>query len=231
MSEGFRFRQFEVRHDRCAMKVGTDGVLLGAWARGGPHILDVGTGTGIVALMMAQRYPLAHIDGVEIDAEAATQATDNAAASPFAQRVHIHHAPFQQFRPLTGYDAIVTNPPFFLSGEAAPDTRRATARHAPAGFFHDLFVYARRWLSPGGEVSLILPADVTEAVATEAYLRGFMLARRLLLRTVPRREAERCLVSFCQRRTQPAEVGTACLLQADGRRSEWYKALTADFYL
>ena len=113
--EGFQFRQFFVGQQHCAMKVGTDGVLLGAWAEGGTHILDIGTGTGVVALMMAQRFPSANIDAIEIDREAAGQAADNVRCSPFADRVTVTHAALQDFRPSKSYDSIVCNPPYFLN--------------------------------------------------------------------------------------------------------------------
>ena len=112
---GFTFKQFDVQHDRCAMKVGTDGVLLGAWAEGGLRILDIGTGTGLIALMMAQRYGEATITGVDIDHEAAMQARDNVSRTPFANRISIIESPVQNLTADTHgkFDAIVCNPPFF----------------------------------------------------------------------------------------------------------------------
>ena len=124
----FRFQQFIVHHDRCAMKVGTDGVLLGAWARGGARILDVGTGTGLIALMMAQRYEQATVDAVEIDTEACQQAIDNVAESPFTNRINVICDAVQHFsmesERLKAYDAIVSNPPFFENALKNPDKGR-----------------------------------------------------------------------------------------------------------
>jgi tRNA1Val (adenine37-N6)-methyltransferase len=213
------------------MKLGTDGVLLGAWARGGGEILDIGSGSGIIALMMAQRNATAQVCGVEIDADAAGQSRENVAQSPFARRVKIFVGSFQEYRPARPLDAIVSNPPFFLSGESAPDHRRAAARHAPAGFFADFFAFARRWLLPEGEVSIVVPADAVETISADAYLRGFLLSRRVMVRSVPRRPAERCLLAFTLHRRFPVEMAEHCLLKADGSRSEWYECLTRDFYL
>ena len=96
----FSFKQFTVHQDRCAMKVGTDGTLLGAWAKGGDRILDVGTGTGLIALMLAQRFPQAMVDAIDIDSDSCLQAHENVVASPFADRVNVHHCRLQDFTPV-----------------------------------------------------------------------------------------------------------------------------------
>ena len=115
MLNGFIFKEFTIQQDRCAMKVGTDGVLLGAWARGGKRILDIGSGTGLIAMMMAQRFPEAFVEGVEIDTNAVEQSRENAERSIFASRLRFHNAPLQTWKPEQPFDAIVTNPPFFLN--------------------------------------------------------------------------------------------------------------------
>ncbi|MGI6233502.1 MAG: tRNA1(Val) (adenine(37)-N6)-methyltransferase [Prevotella sp.] len=235
MSEGFRFRQFFVRHDRCAMKVGTDGVLLGAWARGGRHILDAGAGSGLVALMMSQRFPEAQVDGVEIDAAAAAQAAENVTASPFADKIRIYHTSLQLFaesdeREAT-YDALVCNPPFFIDSLTSPDKGRTVARHASALTPADLMQAASRLLDEEGELSVIIPADQVSRMEGEASIAGFRLARRTLLRTTPRKPLRRALLSFSRRPVIPAELSEQTLLTPDGRRGEWYEKLTADFYL
>jgi len=205
--EGFAFKQFTIVHDRCAMKVGTDGVLLGAWAHGGGRILDVGSGSGLVALMMAQRFPGAWVDGLEIDAAAVEQSRENVAASPFAGRVAIHALPFQRFVPRCAYDAIVSNPPYFLNATKNNNDSRTLARHSDARFFGDLFRFARRWLVPAGEISLVVPTESLPDIEAEAYLLGFMLLRRIMVRSTARKPMERCLVSFARRRLAEVEVG------------------------
>ncbi len=144
--------------------------------------------------MMAQRYLDAHIDGVEIDSEAARQATENVNDSPFSSRVQIIEMPFQQFQPEKPYDAIVSNPPFFLSSADYSNTSRAVARHAETAFFKEFFRFAKDWLSADGQVSIVIPCESIEPISAEAYLLGFFLARRVFIRTKATKPIERCLV-------------------------------------
>lgn len=123
MGKTFQFKKFTIAQDRCAMKVGTDGVLLGAWARGGKRVLDIGTGTGLVALMMAQRFTDAVVDAVEIDHDTAGQAMENVSSSPFANRVKVFAKALQDFEPDAPYDSIVTNPPFSATACLRPILR------------------------------------------------------------------------------------------------------------
>lgn len=128
----FKFKQFTIFHDKCAMKVGTDGVLLGAWAPAdkAKRILDVGTGTGLIALQLAQRNPHARITAIEIDAAAAGQATENVSHSPWADRVEVICHDFRDYQPENRFDLIVSNPPYFIDALKCPDEQRCTARHA-----------------------------------------------------------------------------------------------------
>lgn len=232
MGNTFTFKQFSIKQDRCAMKVGTDGVLLGAWANGGQHILDIGTGTGVIALMMAQRYPQARVDGVEIDADAAEQASVNITASPFADRVMVHPIALQQFCPQMSYDAIVANPPFFLNSLRNPDKGRAMARHADSLPFRDLVHFAAKWLTADGELSVIVPVEVLESFTAEAYLSGFRMCRKVMVKTTPRKPFKRCLISFSKGgKATATRTEEQTLLNPDGSCSEWYQLLTKDFYL
>lgn len=194
-------------------------------------MLDIGAGTGLVSLMLAQRFPEAKVEGVETDAEAAEQCRGNIAASPFADRVRIYTSAFQNFVPDAPYDAIVSNPPYFLNGMKNNDESRAAARHSDVTFFKDFFSFSKHWLRPSGEVSLVLPADGVDEVSAEAYLLGFMLSRRIWVRSVPGKPVERCLVSFVKQRLSAPEMGEVCLMAGDGRRSSWYDNITRDFYL
>lgn len=203
---GFQFRQFFVGQQHCAMKVGTDGVLLGAWATGGHHILDIGTGTGVVALMMAQRFPSADIDAIEVDHDAAEQATDNVRQSPFASRVTVTHTALQNYHPPAPYDSIVCNPPYFLNSLKAPEASRSLARHAgdDSLTFRDIFVFAKANTTDTGVVNVVVPTLSQEALETEAYLLGFRKKRELLLRTTPRKPLSRVLVTFSRSSHSPA---------------------------
>ena len=166
---GFRFKQFEILQDRCAMKVGTDGVLLGAWASGGTRILDIGCGTGLIALMMAQRFPAAQVVGIDIDEEACGQARENVTASPFGDRIDVAHCRLQDYSG-EEFDAIVSNPPFFLNSLKNPDSKRAMARHADTLPFRDLWQGVKRLLSENGIFSVVLPSDVKKPVCQDFTL-------------------------------------------------------------
>ena len=226
----FRFKRFEVKQDRSAMKVGTDGVLLGAWAEGGRRILDVGSGTGLIALMMAQRFPDAVVDGIDIDCDACEEARENALTSPFADRIGILNSRLQDYQaPL--YDAIVSNPPFFVGSLKNPDEKRSMARHTDSLPFNDLFDGARRLLKADGVFSVIVPQEVKEDVVSEGYVVGFRLVRQCAVKTVERKSPKRYLLTFSKggERTLVSEEGI--LNAADGQRSGWYSKLTKDFYL
>ena len=233
----FQFKQFTVWQQHCAMKVGTDGTLLGAWAHGGSHILDVGTGTGLIALMMAQRFAQAHIVGIDIDAEAAAQARSNVEASPFASRITILQQDFanpltSHLSPLTShlsplpsnFDAIVSNPPYFTDALPCPDTRRTLARHATTLPFSVLMQRSWQLLSDQGELSLVIPADGRSLVESEAVLAGFFKCRECAVRTSPRKPAKRLLLAFAKhpRGMERSELTIG---------SDAYTELTKDFYL
>ena len=229
----FTFKQFVIQQERCAMKVGTDGVLLGAWAQGGTRILDIGTGTALMALMLAQRFPDAYVTGIDIDGEACQQARENVANTPFADRVEVVHQALQAFMPQEGgvYDSIVSNPPYFHNSLKNPDERRAQARHTDALPINALFVHARRLLMPTGTLSIIVPTDNAELYLSEGYLHGFSLCRRCDVRTTPRKMPRRSLLAFALTHGHTVERQEAVLQAADGSRTPWYAALTADFYI
>ena len=139
--KGFTFKQFHIDHSRCAMKVGTDGTLIGAWFSAdcnNSRILDIGTGTGLIAIMAAQRFSGAQVVGIDIDSDCIEQANENVAASPWCDRISIIHSALQEFTSSEGFDAIVSNPPYFVDSLLSPDEKRSTARHANTLSFNDL---------------------------------------------------------------------------------------------
>lgn len=231
MGNNFQFKQFTVSQDRCAMKVGTDGVLLGAWAHGGSHILDIGTGTGIIALMMAQRFPKALVDAIEIDSEAAHQAVENVARSPFADRIKVVETSLQQFKPDEPYDVIVTNPPFFAHSLKSPDDSRRLARQTDSLPFSAIFAFAKENLVVEGELSAIIPTDYLEEFSQEAFMRGMFLSRQYAVKTVERKPAKRTLVAFSPSRPAAFDKREVILSDKDGKRSPWYEELVEEFYL
>ena len=232
----FSFKQFTVHQDRCAMKVGTDGTLLGAWARGGDRILDVGTGTGLIALMLAQRFPQAMVDAIDIDSDACLQAHENVVASPFADRVNVHHCRLQDFTPVIPkekwtdnesslhYDVIVVNPPYFEQSLKAPDAQRSMARHTDSLSYSDLMNGVVRLLDTDGEFSVVIPFDCRRNLETEAIMAGLYPSRVCAVKTTPRKSARRYLLAF---RKHPEEIETSELLM----NSDAYHDLVKDFYL
>lgn len=232
----FRFKQFSVRHDRCAMKVGTDGVLLGAWARvGGLRLLDIGTGTGLLALMAAQRSPEARVTAVEIDPEAFAQAKENVGRSPFADRIEVLLQDIRSYEPPRPFETILCNPPFFSEDTLPPSASRALARHASLLSFGDLIsVVSQRLLAPDGVFHVILPYGESNQFENEAFIRGLKTIRRCLVRTVERKPPRRVLLSLSPASSAFSVSSTSetLVLQApDGSRSPEYARLTADFYL
>ena len=239
----FQFKRFVVRQERCAMKVGTDGTLLGAWARGGQRVLDIGTGTGLIALMMAQRCPEALVTAVDIDANAVRQARENVAESSFAERITVvegdintHTIPnsgnhISHLSPLIyHFDAIVCNPPYFNDSLTCPDEQRTTARHTTTLTYRELMAAVARLLSDDGEFSVVIPFDCKARLEAEAALAGLSKTRECSIRTTPRKAPRRFLLAF---RKHPVAVETTegVLETEPGQRSDWYHALTNDFYL
>lgn len=222
----FRFKQFTIWQDECGMKVGTDGVLLGAWARGGYRVLDVGTGTGIIALMMAQRYPEAQVLGIDIDEGAVRQAALNVEASPFARQICIGQMRVQNMDDAQAgrYDAVVSNPPFFIDSLQAPDRQRNMARHAETLTYADLMQAASRLLAADGELSVIVPFDYRRRMDDEAIFQGFFPSRVCAVKTTPTKPVRRYLLAY---KKQPCRCEQAELVIGD----EQYRLLTQDFYL
>ena len=224
------------------MKVGTDGVLLGAWAEGGRRILDIGTGTGVIALMMAQRFADATVTAIDIDAEACAQARENTSASPFANQVAVVHSSVQSFaadflekslktESLELFDSIVSNPPFFEQILKNPDQRKATARHTDSLPFADLFKSVSHLLCDEGVFSVVIPVEKLESFSSNTYLSGFYITRQCMIKTTLKKSAKRCLLTFKKHLPTSVERTEFYLQNDDGTRSDWYRNLTENFYL
>ena len=222
----FRFKQFKIEQDDCAMKVGTDGVLLGAWAYGGSRILDVGTGTGIIALIMAQRYPQSNVMAIDIDEGAVRQATANVLASPFACQIIVEQTKVQDMRETHEgcFDAVVSNPPFFIDALQAPDRQRNMARHTETLTYADLMTAANRLLSDEGELSVIVPFDYRRRMDDEAIFQGFFPSRICAVKTTAKKPVRRYLLAYSKR---PCQCEQTEMVIGD----EQYQLLTHDFYL
>lgn len=230
----FDFQQFRICHDRCSMKVGTDGVLLGAWADvvKAQRILDIGTGSGLIALMAAQRSQ-AHIIGIDIHAPSVEQARENVASSPFASRIDIEQCDVRSFHPEAPFDCILTNPPYFEEELLPPDEVRAGARHTQGLPFATCIEQAHRLLCNDGSFQVVLPHSAESRFTALCVQQGFSLLRSTTIHTVMHKPPRRILLHFIKQShiDTPVERTSIILTAPDGGRSEEYKRLTRDFYL
>ena len=249
----FRFKQFTVFHDKCAMKVGTDGVLLGAWTRvdNAAEVLDVGTGTGLVALMVAQRNPQARVVAIDLDGQAVEQAKENIGNSPFADRIAVELSDFRhyvQYCPKR-FDLIVSNPPYFSDSLLPPDKGRAKARHSVSLTLDELLLSARNCLKDHGMLSLILPYDKNDELNRLCEKYAFHPKRKTVVYPLPNSEPKRLLIELAlmpvvrdrlEERTGPLErdrpeerTGPESLVIESSRHcyTGEFGALVKDFYL
>lgn len=228
----FTFKKFTVYHDRCAMKVGTDGVLLGAWTdvSSSQRILDVGTGTGLISLMLAQRCAKAQITAIDIDEEAVSQARGNMDASPWGNRMEAVWQDLNTYHPDGLFDTIVSNPPFFIDSLKCPDGQRNKARHTDTLSAHLLLQKCTELLTAEGRFSLILPAEQTEGVVVLAEEVGLHLSRFTSVITRPGLPPKRSLMEF-RRQVSVCEKNSLIVELERHVYSDAYKALTHDFYL
>lgn len=216
------------------MKVGTDGVLLGAWATADAamrRVLDIGTGTGLVALMLAQRIAGARITGVDVDE--VEQARENAAASPWGDRITFEQTPVQEFASDETFDLIVSNPPYFVDSLTCPDPGRTTARHAVRLSYEELCAAVVRLLAADGRFAVVLPAVESERFLTVAADR-LSLCRRTAVRTTPGRAPKRMLLEFSLPGAATPAPACSELVVGTGEHEQYtpeYRALTGDFYL
>jgi tRNA1Val (adenine37-N6)-methyltransferase len=238
----FKFKQFTIHQDRTAMKVGTDGVLLGAWAPIDPNasrILDIGTGTGLIALMIAQRLQNAdnklEIVAIDIDQTSIEQATENVINSPFARYITTHHTSLQNHNPEAKYDAIVCNPPYFVASLKCPDVARTQARHTDSLSFDDLLDHSSRLLNLGGSLSVVLPINEGNLLIKLAPKYGFSLSQLVHVHPTPTSAPKRLLMHFVKQLTDDRVENTKdSHLTIEIARHQYtpeYIALTRDFYL
>ncbi len=194
----FKFKQFIINQERCAMKVGTDGCLLGAWANlsESSNILDVGCGSGLIALMVAQRCPGAMVTGVELDEAAASQAQENADCSPWKERIKIVHKDFLHYHPEEKFDTILSNPPYFTSSMKCPDDKRTKARHDDSLASGDLLAHAYKLLLDGGKISIVIPTEQKSVWHEQAVALGLRLTRVTYIHTRPNVAPKRVLLEF-----------------------------------
>ncbi|WP_162126538.1 tRNA1(Val) (adenine(37)-N6)-methyltransferase [Flavobacterium phycosphaerae] len=232
----FKFKKFSVNQDRCAMKVGTDGVLLGAWTpiTNTPFsVLDIGAGTGILSLMIAQRSAAEQIDALEIDEEAFEQCVENFENSPWSDRLYCYHAGLDEFmeEPEDEYDLIVSNPPFYSEDYKTENDQRDLARFQDALPFEDLIEAASLLLSENGILAVIIPYKEEEkfiGLAKECLLYPFKITR---VKGTPSTEIKRSLLAFSFAQNETVNTDELIIETARHQYTEDYIALTKDFYL
>lgn len=232
----FKFKHFSIQQDRCAMKVGTDGVLLGAWAsveHQPENILDIGAGTGVIALMLAQRSAAENIEALEIDEDAFEQAVENFENSDWGDRLFCYHAAFDEFvEEMEGekYELIVSNPPFYSDDYSSQDARRDQARFAEALPFAELLEGVARLLSEDGKFSLILPRVEEEQFLKLAESHSLFPSRITRVKGNPEVPEKRSLLELGFER-QLVEPSVLVIETARHEYTPEYIALTRDFYL
>jgi tRNA1Val (adenine37-N6)-methyltransferase len=232
----FAFKKFSIKQDKCAMKVGTDAVLLGAWVapNGSKRILDIGTGTGVISLMLAQKSSAA-ITAIDIDKDSSEQARINVASSDFKNLVEVKHLSFQELTKTTQtkFDLIVTNPPYFIDCQKnQEESRRKTARHADLLPFEDLITGVKKLLDEKGKFCLILPKNEAAVFRAMAELKGLYLSKLLRIRTRLEKDSEkRHLMQFEFKESEFSE--STLVIEEDSHRNytKEYKELTKDYYL
>lgn len=239
----FRFKQFTIQQSDVSMRINTDGVMLGAWAevQGATRILDVGTGTGIIALMLAQRTNTALIDAVEIDKDSAMQAAKNITAAPWAERMRVFPLSFQAYtaKADTRYDLIVSNPPYFVDALLPDNEQRLLSRHAASLPYDELIAGVNTLLTATGRFCLILPYAEANIFIAKAAMAGLYCTHKTNVCAAPGNPVKRLLLTL-ERKLSPVKEQTLYIylsrehlknnIPSDAYSPE-YRALTKEFYL
>ena len=228
----FRFKQFSVAQGKCAMRVNTDGVLLGAWADAGTaeKILDIGTGTGVIALMMAQKNTSATIDAIDIDETAFEQAKENFTQSSWAERLQAYHSSLQDFSPDKRYDLIISNPPYFIDDYKTDNHQKNIAKHSISLSYKELMTGISRLLSNRGEADLVLPIFNLPLFESLASQENLFITKLTEVIAVEGKEPYLALIKLSSRKMEFSKNSIA-IQNSAGEFSDEYRALTKDFYL
>jgi tRNA1Val (adenine37-N6)-methyltransferase len=230
----FQFKRFNIQQDKCAMKVGTDGVLLGAWVstESCNAILDVGTGTGLIALMLAQRSQ-ARIDAIDIDGDAVGQASQNISSSVFAGRIQVYHIPFEEYaaKVRCTYDLIVSNPPYFADSLKSPDTKKNLARHTDTLPLSLLLSGSKPLLTLAGRIALILPCQRENELKEIVRENKLNIVRKTEVMPLPDASPKRLLIELSANLSTPCLSDTLVIEESRHQYTAGYIKLTKDFYL
>jgi tRNA1Val (adenine37-N6)-methyltransferase len=229
----FKFQQFTIHQDRAAMKVGIDSVLLGSWVAvdgSEKNVLDIGTGTGLLALMMAQRIAAATVVACDVDENACRQAAENISSSKWSDRISVINIDVKAYRPnIDGFDLIICNPPYFEKSLKSHDSRRNCARHNDSLSFPDLIDCVHRLLRYDGRFALIVPENTAGRIIQLAGDKKMFPVRRLNVKPTESKPVTRVILELCCT-SQPPDEQTLTVRIADNYSDE-YARLTEDFYL
>lgn len=230
----FEFKQFTIEQDRCAMKIGTDSILLGAITDFGKdenvNILDIGTGTGILAIMAAQKNHKAQITAIEVDTDASKQAQENVARTPWANRIKVENQDIRYYKCTNKYDIIISNPPFFENSLKSPDSKRQIARHTDNLSFTQIAECAKTMLSENGTMHIILPSKSENSFNDAAINKSLYLTKKTNIITKEGLEPKRVILSYKHSPKHYSE-NKFVVRGMDGEYTEQYKLTTKDFYL
>ena len=235
MGSIFKFKSFEVDQEDCAMKINTDGVLLGAIVEtdSPKRILDVGTGTGVIALMLAQRFSDAKVDAVEIDELASKRAAYNFNNSLFSDRLNVFHSSFDEIKSANRYDLIVSNPPFYTNSLHNPDDRKKLARHTDIDFFKSLIDFSIDNLGIHGQLTLIVPLDLSNEIIALTNNSDLNLVSHIDIRSFSDKEIIRRIISFKKLSTRNTNLrkDEFIIYEEKGVYSSQYKSILKPFFL
>ncbi len=232
MKNIFRFKQFEVDQSGCAMRINTDGVLLGTMVKhpDPQRILDIGTGTGVIALMLAQRFPKAKVHAVEIDEQASITADKNFQNSVFSSQLSVHHIAIEQYHHSTQFDLIVSNPPFFVNDLKNTEKKKEVARHASDTFFNDLIEKVAALLSPAGCFWVVLPVKQAGELAEKAKLKGLFLTHLVKLHSDAAKPEFRRIICLAREKSDLVEEDFM-IYESEKKYTKAYELLLKDFFL
>ncbi len=231
----FLSKQFKIEQGRTTMKVNTDGVLLACWAshlsQKFTRILDIGTGTGVIALICAQHYTAAHVDAIDVEEEAIYTADYNFKNSLWVDRMSSYLKSLQDFNPSYTYDFVISNPPFFENKYKSENENKNTARHTDSLSFDDIIDFQVKYLNAEGKLAIILPVYESELFIAKAFKKGLYLELKTEVSSSKIKEPHRFLMLFSKQRAKEIKTNRIDIYKGLNEYSEDYKNITKDFYL
>ena len=229
----FQFKQFVVHQDKTAMKVCTDACLFGAYMAdffSAKNVLDIGAGTGLLDLMYLQKNPSSHLTSIEIDADAAAQATQNVDASTWKDAIEIKHIGLQQYEPESNFDLIFSNPPFFNNDLKSQESKRNMAMHSTELSLEEIFSFAKNYLNKEGKLALLLPYHRTIEAETTGNKNDFFLSEKVLVRQTYKHDFFRSIVVFSFQKTETI-TKEITIKNVEGQYDDSFVTLLKNYYL